>query len=246
MNLGRFAENGGLLTAQCVDFPPPPPRGCRKYEDMQKQLKAEEEQKAKAQLELRRQERLRMDELMRNPKQEPPPPRKPILKKGAKRGPSTPSTPATPTSGDGGAKHDDVQRQRAAWRDGLKAHIEKQRAENKQLQQVRCPCNAGRCLLLLLSTGCIHCFRVGSFVVTRVSAGRCIHAAQCPAFEHPLLNIACCCTCIAFVPVALCSARRFIGSSQLLLIMLAGLHICCMILIGESCFKAKCWGSEAV
>lgn len=119
--------------------PAAPQPARRKYEDLQKDLKAAEERKAKEQLEARRLERLRMDELMRNPASEPPPPRKPILKKGSKCGGSTPSTPGTP----GSAASADVQRQRAAWRDGLRQHIEQQRQQSRQQSPPQVRANGG-------------------------------------------------------------------------------------------------------
>ena len=91
-------------------------------------------------LERRRLDRLAEDQRMRQPWQAPPPPKKPILKAGAKqkkmplvsprdkRGPGVASGAAA-----GGAEdRQEVERQRKEWREGLRAHIDQQRAQKQE------------------------------------------------------------------------------------------------------------------
>lgn len=98
-------------------------------------MKEDEETKAKAALEAKRRERQRMDDLMRNPAQQPPEPSKPILKKGARMPSSKARTPPDPSSE---ARRTEMERQRREWRQGLKDHIQQQRVHTPP-PQVCCP-----------------------------------------------------------------------------------------------------------
>jgi hypothetical protein len=96
---------------------------------------------AKEALERRKHERQRMDELMRNPNQQPPPARKPILRKGARQPASPVLNPSSPPP-DSKQQLDRVRRE---WREGLKEFIARQRGLSSD--QVSC------CTSLPPSTG---------------------------------------------------------------------------------------------
>lgn len=96
---------------------------------------------AKSALESRKQQRQRMDELMRRPQQPPLPPSKPILRKGARCPASTspprplpprsaPAASGSPGGGGGGSpeRREALERQRRAWREELQGGGQRQRA----------------------------------------------------------------------------------------------------------------------
>ena len=93
---------------------------------------------AKDALEQRKRERQRMDELMRNPNQQPPPARKPILKKGARQ----PASPVLGPSSPPLERKQQLDRVRREWREGLKEFISKQRGVSSD--QVS-GCNSASC-----------------------------------------------------------------------------------------------------
>ncbi|KAG2453152.1 hypothetical protein HYH02_002478 [Chlamydomonas schloesseri] len=95
----------------------------KKKEDEEKRRKQEEELKTKEALERRRLERLEQDERMRKPWQQPPAPKKPILRKGAK---SKPTQPPTPSAGDPLRKSQQEEK-RKELRQGLQDFIRQQR-----------------------------------------------------------------------------------------------------------------------
>eukprot|EP00775_Hariotina_reticulata_P013646 gene13646-13769_t len=94
-------------------------------------------------LDRRRQERARMDELMRKPSQQPAPPKKPILRKGAglshkvairpkvEGAIASPPTAAATTVTVTELSQPDLETQRKEWRDGLKNYIARQREAAK-------------------------------------------------------------------------------------------------------------------
>ncbi|GAX80616.1 hypothetical protein CEUSTIGMA_g8051.t1 [Chlamydomonas eustigma] len=101
----------------------------KKFEERELLLKQQAEQQAKEALQRRRHERLQEDQRMRKPWQEPPPPKKDILRAKQKQKPVT-VVPKSPSS-EVAQKMD----HRREWREGLRAHIEQQRA----VSQVQSP-----------------------------------------------------------------------------------------------------------
>ncbi|GLC42031.1 hypothetical protein PLESTF_000112700 [Pleodorina starrii] len=96
----------------------------KKKEEEEKRRKQEEDQKAKEALERRRMERLEQDERMRKPWQQPPAPKKPILKKGAKQKPVQPAPPACDP-----VRQSQAEEKRREWRQGLQDFIKQQRQQ---------------------------------------------------------------------------------------------------------------------
>eukprot|EP00198_Chlamydomonas_reinhardtii_P005599 XP_001694935.1 predicted protein [Chlamydomonas reinhardtii] len=95
----------------------------KKKEEEEKRRKQDEELKTKEALERRRLERVEQDERMRKPWQQPPAPKKPILRKGAK---SKPSQPPTPSAADPMRKSQQEEK-RKELRQGLQDFIRQQR-----------------------------------------------------------------------------------------------------------------------
>ncbi|KAG2437348.1 hypothetical protein HXX76_006003 [Chlamydomonas incerta] len=95
----------------------------KKKDEEEKRRKQDEELKTKETLERRRIERLEQDERMRKPWQQPPAPKKPILRKGAK---SKPSQPPTPSAADPMRKSQQEEK-RKELRQGLQDFIRQQR-----------------------------------------------------------------------------------------------------------------------
>jgi hypothetical protein len=128
-------------------------------------------------LERRRLERMRMDELMRNPAQQPAAPKKNILRRGAGSAlrvpaaipaPSTKQTARPPASAPAAAAvapagHDrpDLDRQRREWSEGLKQYIARQRETLRTAPdgKVRRPCLVLACCLFVYSQQLVnHCY----------------------------------------------------------------------------------------
>ena len=75
---------------------------------------------AKAMLERRRMERLEQDERMRKPWQQPPPPKKPILRARQHKKPVQAAPLDEARRAELDARKADLERQRREWRDGLR------------------------------------------------------------------------------------------------------------------------------
>jgi hypothetical protein len=143
-------------------------------------------------LERRRLERLRMDELMRNPTQQPATPKKNILRKGAGAVMRVPAVaaahspkqaykpPASAPAATEQAGHDrpDLERQRREWSEGLKQYIARQRETLKTAPD-------GKVKQLEPETaGCMCCRQSSMVVGPSAPSIKCRAAAPC---------LTCCC-----------------------------------------------------
>ncbi len=88
-----------------------------------------------------------MDDLMRKPAQQPLPPKKTILRKGAKKAianaalePAAAAAAAAHRADAAGSpeRRQEMEKQRREWREGLKDYINRQRAAGRQVGAAAC------------------------------------------------------------------------------------------------------------